>query len=122
MLSCFYYLLRQLVEMALHPIQLSIESFFKKSIYYRQRGSVRPKFRLGNGAIALGDVLALVAWYFRVNHGTENHYYTNVSIHPRQREVLRVLEICCLGVPWWFGLIYGASGVCTRCTRRYGSV
>ena len=27
----------------------------------------------------------------------------------------------CLGVPWLFGLIYGASGVCIRCMRPYGA-
>ena len=59
--------------MALHPIQLSIESFSKKSIYVRQRGLVSPKFfLLGDGAIALGDSLAPVPWHIRVNLGAED--------------------------------------------------
>ena len=52
---------------------------------------------LGNEAIALGDSLALLPWRLRVNLGPEGHYYTSVLEHPRQREVLRVLEICCKG-------------------------
>ena len=29
---------------------------------------------MGNGVIALGDSLASVSWYFRVNLGTKDHY------------------------------------------------
>ena len=90
-MSCFYHLLRNLVEMALHLIQLSIESFFKLSIYIHQRELIRPKFRLQSGDIALGDSLAQVPWYFRVNFEVED---TSVLIHPRQEEGLRVLEMC----------------------------
>ena len=46
---------------------------------------------LGNGAMALGNSLALRPWHLRVNLGTED---TIVLIHPRQREGLTVLKIC----------------------------
>ena len=69
-MSRLSHLLRKLTEMALHSIQLSIESFVKKSICVRQRGLVRPKFILvGDEAIALGDSLAPVPWHLRVNPG-----------------------------------------------------
>ena len=44
---------------------------------------------MANEAIALGDSLALVPCYFRVTSAPR----ALVSIHPRQREGLRVLEI-----------------------------
>ena len=44
-----------------------------------------------NAAITLGDSLAPVPWYLRVNLGTED---TSVLEHLRQRKELRVLEIC----------------------------
>ena len=51
-------LLLMLVETALHYFQLSIESFFKKSIQVRQRGLIRLELFLpGDGAIALRDSL-----------------------------------------------------------------
>ena len=63
-----------LIETALHYIKLSIESFFKKSLYVRQRGLVRPKFFLmGDGAIALEDSLTPLPWHNRVNLDVEDH-------------------------------------------------
>ena len=50
-----------------------------------------PNVRLGNGAIDFEDSLIPVPWYFRVNLGTED---SSVLTHPRQREGLRVLEMC----------------------------
>ena len=76
--------------MALHSIQLSIESFFEKSKYVRQRGLVGPKFILmWDGTIALGDSHARVLCHLRLYLATE---VTSVLIHARQREGLRVLE------------------------------
>ena len=76
--------------MALHYFQLSIESFFKKSIYICQRGLVAPEFvLLGDEAIALGDSLAPLPCHIRVNLDVE---VTSVLIHPHQKEGLRVLE------------------------------
>ena len=78
--------------MTLPLIQLFIESLLKKSIYIRQRGLVRPKFfLLRDGAIALGDSLAPVPSHIRVNLEVED---ISVLVHPRQREVLRILERC----------------------------
>ena len=41
---------------------------------------------LEDGAIALGDSLALLPWNLRVDLDVEHHYSTSVLIHPRQRE------------------------------------
>ena len=87
--------------MALHWFQLSIKSFFKKSIYVRQRGLIRLKIILvGDGAIALGNSLDPDPWHLRVNLGTEYHYslaklsqHNSVLIHPRQREGPIILKI-----------------------------
>ena len=76
MLFCRSHLIRKLIhfiKMYLHSFQLSFESFFKTSIYIRQRGLVRPKiFLLGGGAIALRDSLAPVPWHARVNSTSKN--------------------------------------------------
>ena len=80
-----------LVEIAIYSVQLSIEFSFKQSIYARQRGLIRTKIMLGNGAINFGYRLAPVLRPLRVNLGTEE---TSVSIHPRQRKGLKVLERC----------------------------
>ena len=51
------------IEVAVHSFQLSIESFFTKSIYISLRELARPKFfYLGDEAIALGDCLALLPY------------------------------------------------------------
>ena len=47
---------------------------------------------MGNGAIALGDSLALLLWYLRLNLDVKDPYFTSVLVHPRQREGLRILE------------------------------
>ena len=61
--------------MLVHYFQLSVDSFFNKSIYIRHRGLVRPElFLLGDGAIAIRDSRAPVPWHVRVNLGTEEHY------------------------------------------------
>ena len=65
--------------MALHSIQLSIESFFKQSMYVHQRAMIRPKLRLRNGVIALAASFPPVPWYVRVNLDVED---TSVLIHP----------------------------------------
>ena len=54
------------IEKTVHYFLLFIEPFFKKFLYFRQRGFTRPEFFLmGDGAIALRDSLALLPWNFR---------------------------------------------------------
>ena len=59
-----------LIEMGPHTVSVparSIESFFKHSVYIRQRGFARPEFfLLGDETIALRDSLALLPWHRRV--------------------------------------------------------
>ena len=49
---------------------------------------------MGDGAIALGDSLAPLPWHLRVDLDVKD---TNVLVHLRQREGLRVLKRCYTG-------------------------
>ena len=73
-------LLVQSIGIAVH----SIESFYTKSIYVRQRGLARPKFFFLGDGVMPSETASLA---FRSMIGSQ---YTSVLMRPRQREGLRV--------------------------------